>query len=164
MAGSVTKWLDEIGLGQYSEAFEENAIDWKLLPGLDHDLLKELGVTVIGHRHTALDYLAPEAFQRAHPIRETVTAPRQQARNSDKPRSNQTMSKHADNSNERQLDRRSVLKMGAAGVAAAGAVGAGLVNTANASENPYAPPENPALPPSDMVLDPARAALESASR
>ena len=69
------------------------------------------------------------------------------------------MSKHADNSNERQLDRRSVLKMGAAGVAAAGAVGAGLVNTANASENPYAPPENPALPPSDMVLDPARAAL-----
>ena len=69
------------------------------------------------------------------------------------------MSKHTDDSNERKLGRRTFLKMGAAGLAAAGAIGAGLTNTASASSSAYAPPENPALPPSDMVLDPSRAAL-----
>jgi hypothetical protein len=46
----VGKWLDSLGLGQYAEAFEENAITWATLPELDHDLLKEVGVKPVGHR------------------------------------------------------------------------------------------------------------------
>ena len=46
----VGQWLDSLGLGQYAEAFEENAIVWVTLPELDHDLLKEVGVKPVGHR------------------------------------------------------------------------------------------------------------------
>ena len=46
----VREWLDSIGLGQYAEAFEQNDIEWVTLPELDHDLLKEIGITSIGHR------------------------------------------------------------------------------------------------------------------
>jgi class 3 adenylate cyclase/tetratricopeptide (TPR) repeat protein len=43
-------WLTSLGLGEYADAFERNAIDWKVLNELDHELLKELGVSTIGHR------------------------------------------------------------------------------------------------------------------
>jgi class 3 adenylate cyclase/predicted ATPase len=46
----VGQWLDSLGLGQYAEAFEENAIAWATLPELDHELLKEVGVKPVGHR------------------------------------------------------------------------------------------------------------------
>jgi hypothetical protein len=35
----VGEWLNSIGLGQYSEAFEKNAIGWEVLSHLDHDVL-----------------------------------------------------------------------------------------------------------------------------
>ena len=50
MPDSVTQWLEQLGLGEYAEAFNENAVDWKTLPGLDHELLKEVGVKAVGHR------------------------------------------------------------------------------------------------------------------
>ncbi len=58
------------------------------------------------------------------------------------------------------IDRRRLLKTGAAGVAGAGAAAIGF-NSGNASAaaDPYAPPANPALPPSDMKLDLPRTAL-----
>ncbi|MBX9777790.1 MAG: AAA family ATPase [Xanthobacteraceae bacterium] len=46
----VGEWLDSIGLGQYSEAFEKNAIGWDVLSHLDHDVLKDIGVYAAGDR------------------------------------------------------------------------------------------------------------------
>jgi class 3 adenylate cyclase/tetratricopeptide (TPR) repeat protein len=50
MSLKVSAWLQELGLGQYSTFFEENAIDWELLPELDQETLKDIGVGVAGHR------------------------------------------------------------------------------------------------------------------
>lgn len=50
MSEEVTRWLGRLGLGQYAHAFEEGAIDWDVLPSLDHEILKELGVESPGHR------------------------------------------------------------------------------------------------------------------
>ena len=52
---SVRQWLDCLGLGQYADAFEENAVDWDLLATLSGDELKELGVGPLGHRKRILD-------------------------------------------------------------------------------------------------------------
>lgn len=46
----IRQWLDSLGLGQYADAFEKNAIDQEILLELNHELLKEVGVTAIGHR------------------------------------------------------------------------------------------------------------------
>lgn len=46
----VRQWLNSIDLGQYADAFENNAIEWSTLPELDHQLLKEIGVKPVGHR------------------------------------------------------------------------------------------------------------------
>ena len=46
----VGEWLDSIGLGQYTEAFEKNAIGWDVLSHLDHDVLKDIGVYAAGDR------------------------------------------------------------------------------------------------------------------
>ncbi len=46
----VSQWLDALGLGQYVQAFAENEIDWELLDELDHDVLKDVGVSAAGHR------------------------------------------------------------------------------------------------------------------
>ena len=43
-------WLRGLGLGQYEQAFRDNEIDAKVLPRLTAEDLKDLGVTVIGHR------------------------------------------------------------------------------------------------------------------
>ncbi len=45
----IREWLDSLGLGQYAGAFEENAIDFRALPELTEDDLKELGLK-LGHR------------------------------------------------------------------------------------------------------------------
>jgi class 3 adenylate cyclase len=47
---SVSGWLNSIGLGQYVEAFEENAIGWDVLSHLDHNVLKDIGVRAAGDR------------------------------------------------------------------------------------------------------------------
>jgi class 3 adenylate cyclase len=54
MPESVTQWLEQLGLGQYAEGFEENAIGLEHLPDLDHETLKEIGVPIVGHRMTLL--------------------------------------------------------------------------------------------------------------
>ena len=47
-------WLRGLGLGRYEAAFRENEIDSKVLPKLTAEDLKELGVTIVGHRRTIL--------------------------------------------------------------------------------------------------------------
>ena len=47
---TVRNWLEEIGLGQYADAFEANDIDMDLLTNIDDQLLKDIGVSSAGHR------------------------------------------------------------------------------------------------------------------
>jgi len=50
MSEKVSAWLEDLELGQYSTVFEENAIDLELLPELDQETLKDIGVSIAGHR------------------------------------------------------------------------------------------------------------------
>src|SRR4051812_27925488 len=54
----VGQWLRNLGLEQYEAAFRENAVDVELLPTLTGDDLKDLGVTLVGHRRRLLDAVA----------------------------------------------------------------------------------------------------------
>jgi class 3 adenylate cyclase len=51
-------WLRSLGLEQYEAAFRDNAIEETLLPNLTAEDLKDLGVTVVGHRRKLLDAIA----------------------------------------------------------------------------------------------------------
>jgi len=54
----VAAWLKNLGLGQYEPAFRDNAIDGDLLPSLTAEDLRDLGVTIVGHRRKLLDAIA----------------------------------------------------------------------------------------------------------
>jgi class 3 adenylate cyclase/predicted ATPase len=54
----VAEWLRELGLEQYEPAFRANEIDARVLPRLTTEDLKDLGVTLIGHRRRLLDAIA----------------------------------------------------------------------------------------------------------
>ena len=54
----VGAWLRELGLEQYEAAFRENAVTAELLPTLTADDLKDLGITLIGHRRQLLNAIA----------------------------------------------------------------------------------------------------------
>ena len=49
------RWLRSLGLEQYEAAFRDNAIDEKVLPTLTTEDLKDLGVSIVGHRRTLLN-------------------------------------------------------------------------------------------------------------
>jgi class 3 adenylate cyclase len=51
----VASWLRNLGLERYEAAFRENDVDLDLLPNLDADDLKELGITSLGHRRRLLE-------------------------------------------------------------------------------------------------------------
>src|ERR1700756_999211 len=54
----VVVWLRSLGLGKYEAAFRENEIDETVLPNLTAEDLKDLGVSVVGHRRKLLDAIA----------------------------------------------------------------------------------------------------------
>ena len=54
----VAAWLKNFSLGQYEAAFRDNAIDGDLLPSLTAEDLRDLGVTIVGHRRKLLDAIA----------------------------------------------------------------------------------------------------------
>ena len=54
----VAAWLRGLGLERYDQAFRDNEIDEKVLPGLTAEDLKDLGVTLVGHRRRLLDAIA----------------------------------------------------------------------------------------------------------
>src|SRR5689334_18671130 len=54
----ISDWLRNLGLEQYAPAFRDNAIDSKVLPRLTAEDLKDLGVTMVGHRRRLLDAIA----------------------------------------------------------------------------------------------------------
>jgi len=68
----VGEWLRSLGLERYEGVFRENDIDETVLPHLTAEDLKELGVTVIGHRRKFLEAIAalradPNASPRTDP-------------------------------------------------------------------------------------------------
>lgn len=50
MSDRVTRWLEELGVGEYAAVFAKNDIDWELLPELDQEILKDIGIASAGHR------------------------------------------------------------------------------------------------------------------
>jgi class 3 adenylate cyclase/predicted ATPase len=54
----VADWLRKLGLEQYEPAFRANEIDARVLPNLRAEDLKDLGVTLVGHRRRLLDAIA----------------------------------------------------------------------------------------------------------
>ena len=50
----VQQWLNSIDLGQYADAFEENAIGWDLFEELTDDDLRTIGIEALGHRKRLL--------------------------------------------------------------------------------------------------------------
>ena len=57
----VADWLRGLGLEQYASAFRDNAIEADVLPSLNADDLKDIGVTLVGHRRRLLDHRGPQA-------------------------------------------------------------------------------------------------------
>ena len=51
----ISRWLHSLGLGEYAESFEENAVGLDQLASLTDDELKELGVRALGHRKRIRD-------------------------------------------------------------------------------------------------------------
>ena len=68
-------WLGNLGLGQYEAAFRDNEIDGAVLPKLTLDDLKDLGVTVVGHRRKIMS--AIEELNIASVARAAAMKPRQ---------------------------------------------------------------------------------------
>jgi SAM domain (Sterile alpha motif) len=54
----VGSWLRGLGLERYEAVFRENEIDASVLFSLTAEDLKELGVTLVGHRRKILDAVA----------------------------------------------------------------------------------------------------------
>jgi len=54
----IAAWLHRLELQQYERAFRENEIDGRVLPSLTAEDLKDLGVTLVGHRRRLLDAIA----------------------------------------------------------------------------------------------------------
>jgi class 3 adenylate cyclase len=54
----VAAWLRGLGLERYERAFLDNEIDQGVLPSLTAEDLKDLGVTLVGHRRKLLDAVA----------------------------------------------------------------------------------------------------------
>ena len=55
MSIEISDWLRKLGLEQYASAFRDNAIDTEVLPSLTVEDLKDLGITLVGHRRRLLD-------------------------------------------------------------------------------------------------------------
>ena len=54
----VAEWLRGLGLEQYEPAFRTNEIDARVLPSLTPEDLKDLGVSLVGHRRRLLDAIS----------------------------------------------------------------------------------------------------------
>ena len=63
----IAVWLHGLGLQQYEETFRDNAIDAAVLPELTTEDLKDLGVSLVGHRRKLLAAIAA--------LRSDVSAP-----------------------------------------------------------------------------------------
>src|SRR5437660_8689001 len=58
MSIDIGEWLRKLGLEQYEPAFRANEIDAGVLPSLTAEDLRDLGVSLVGHRRRLLDAIA----------------------------------------------------------------------------------------------------------
>ena len=65
----VGEFLRELGLQQYEAAFRDNGIDIRVLPKLTAEDLKDLGVTMVGHRRILLEAIAALHEPTAPPVK-----------------------------------------------------------------------------------------------
>jgi class 3 adenylate cyclase len=72
----VAAWLKNLGLDQYEAAFRDNAIDGEVLPGLTADDLKDIGVTIVGHRRKLLDAIVALSAPPKTDVTSTASAAR----------------------------------------------------------------------------------------
>ncbi len=78
---NIAAWLHDLGLQQYEQAFCDHAIDASVLPELTADDLRELGVSLVGHRRKLLAAIAAlrgEVRVAPHSAAADVTAERRQ--------------------------------------------------------------------------------------
>jgi class 3 adenylate cyclase len=61
-------WLRGIGLEQYAQTFRDNEIDEAVLPNLTSEDLRELGVTIVGHRRKLLTAIGELSGSPSAPI------------------------------------------------------------------------------------------------
>jgi class 3 adenylate cyclase/predicted ATPase len=54
----IAAWLRDLGLEQYAPLFRDNGIDMKVLPKLTAEDLRDLGITMVGHRRILLEAIA----------------------------------------------------------------------------------------------------------
>ncbi len=57
MARDISKWLEDLGLGRYTDVFAENEIDFDALPHVPEEDLKEIGIA-LGARRKLLAAIA----------------------------------------------------------------------------------------------------------
>src|ERR1700682_1827949 len=55
---NVGDFLRKLGLQQYEAAFRDNGIDIRVLPNVTAEDLKDLGITMVGHRRILLQAIA----------------------------------------------------------------------------------------------------------
>ena len=71
----VVVWLRSLGLGKYEAVFRENEIDETVLPNLTAEDLKDLGVSIVGHRRKLLDAMAALRAEGGAKARPPAAAP-----------------------------------------------------------------------------------------
>ncbi len=74
----VAGWLRDLGLERYEATFRENDVGVDLLPNLTADDLKDLGITLVGHRRRLLEAIAALRIEDApagHPARSPTRPP-----------------------------------------------------------------------------------------
>jgi hypothetical protein len=54
----VGKWLEQLGLGEYTEVFAVDTVDAEVLPTLTSDDLKDIGLGPVGDRRRLLNAMA----------------------------------------------------------------------------------------------------------
>jgi class 3 adenylate cyclase len=67
MARDIGEWLEQLGLGEYAEAFAKNRIKFDHLADLSEDDLRELGVAAMGDRKTLSRAIAALADDSVEP-------------------------------------------------------------------------------------------------
>ena len=73
----IRQWLEEQGLVQYADAFEANDIDSSLLPRLNDQALKDIGVTSTGHRLRMLRAIERFPVDKPAPTAQLTSAARE---------------------------------------------------------------------------------------
>jgi class 3 adenylate cyclase/tetratricopeptide (TPR) repeat protein len=79
----IANWLRSLGLEQYAQAFHDNAIDAEVLRELTADDLKDIGVSLVGHRRRLLAAIAAMTPER--PGSDELIAPTEPVRSEPHP-------------------------------------------------------------------------------